>query len=513
MAFYLSEHVMNRFLFVLLVVPTLLFGQNNISEEAAKEVDQGSNLLYSGKPQESINYLKNGAQLWSQAENWEKFYEVQALLLTAYNAVGSTDSAIYLANKALSTINSRLGAESLSEANIHLRIGITHYYKGDIESAIESFTRSAEIKKTRLGPNSPDVAAIYNNLGAMYDDKFNHNQALRYYKRALDIWVRTTGEKTDDVANAYVNIGQAYMYLADYNKAFEYYDKALEVRIAVSGAENTKIVNIYQSYGVLYGLTKEYEKALEYNKKALALIEKIASTSLELIANAHSNIGRIYLDQGRLKSARASYRNALSIFKTAFGPKHPYVAITYNNLAEAYDNKGLYTDAIKNYQKAMVASVIDFNDSIEFKNNPDSHNYLRAIDLLVALSGKASSLKKLYDRTDSTQYLELSQLACAQADTLLTKIRRDRISELDKLTLADYFFKISQQGLINALAFYNIGEDMKYIELAHYFMERNRSNILSSVLYNEKGVFEPSKSAFFSEENDIKSRIDNYRTA
>lgn len=226
-------------------------------------------------------------------------------LSAAFEKNDQSDSAIYLANKALA---------------ISLKL------------------------KYQLG-----ISEAYSNLGNISRHKANYPDALNYYYKGL-----ATDEVIDNKTGALLklgNIGVIYFNQNENSKALEYYDRAQKVAEKMN--DRKAIAHILANKADVYSNLQKIDTALKYYNMAY---ENYRAIDFKRgMSNVLINSGNVYIDKGHSKLALEKYLLALKIVEElkdknqiascllniAFANSQ----LKNNRVAEIYFNKALsYTE-------------------------------------------------------------------------------------------------------------------------------------------------------------------------
>ncbi len=304
----------NGFLFLFLLAPAVLFGDNLLDSlqgllkkdipdtqrvmvyhEIINEVfgaDPDKALLYGDTAyaiSEKKGYLPGlyrSLQFYGRYNFYKAYYKkAQDYFLKAYRVAEKIDDPMYLAR----SINS---------------IGAIYATQGYYDRAAESYD-----KALRIAEQSGDSAAIAmysGNLGTNYRDLKIDSLALKYLYYSIGIRQRIdkrsgTADNLRALASVYNNIAGIFYSKKDWNKALYYDELALEIRKEQN--DNMGIINSLSNISDVYSTMGDYKKAMSLSLEALQLSRKIGM---------REQMRSLYGDLSGLNAKAGDYRAAYS---------------------------------------------------------------------------------------------------------------------------------------------------------------------------------------------------------
>ncbi|MEO1054320.1 MAG: CHAT domain-containing tetratricopeptide repeat protein [Bacteroidota bacterium] len=504
---------MRLILLFLLACPLILKGQEHDTIRAEAMYKKANLLTTKGYYDTAIDQYLKGAEIWLAHGNWERHLWGHVAIVSNYNSAGRLDNADGKALELFPAIADKLGENSQLESLLHLEHGITCYYRSDYDCAIESFIKTAEIREINLGKNHPKVAEAYNNIGIMYDETYNQNQAIRYYQQALRIWQEDPVRHKATIGAVYNNLSIAYGLLSEYQKSLEAARASLKIKKDLHGMQRVETAFAYTAVANALQNLEDYDEALLNYERALDIINVAEDPKSGAVGHTSLSMASLYLIKEDYEKCNDLYDVTLRSFERTYGSNSIWVALTYNGKGDMYYQSEDYEKALDAFQKSLTINISGFSDTTDTFQNPEIKNYLRAEEVLVSMEGKAKIFRALYDQTHDNAYLEATRDIYLRVDGFLSEIRSERTDELDKLRLAESFYSVSLGGLESSLKLLEVKGTDKYLNEAFHFMERNRSNILSSILFNKNaGLPDELIDTYLKEEKEIRANLSNYRS-
>jgi serine phosphatase RsbU (regulator of sigma subunit)/tetratricopeptide (TPR) repeat protein len=281
-------------LLLLLIFPTLVFGQNFTPEE-----------------QFEIDSLQ---ALTSSPTSHDTSVASAYLKLSGILYVSNLDTMIPLCNKAIAACERGLAADSTKrvkdkllnvQSGAYNNIAFVYMSTGKIDEALEYLIKSLDMVK-KLG-NKKDIATGINNLGYIYNNQGHVNKALKYYHQSLAIEEELNN--TTGIATSLNNIGSLYKDQDDNERALEYYQRSLVLLMELKDKKG--IASSYNNLGAIYAEQGDEAKALSHYFKSLSIQREIGNKEGE--SNCLNSIGYAYSERESVDSALHYYYQSLSL--------------------------------------------------------------------------------------------------------------------------------------------------------------------------------------------------------
>ncbi|MDO8998402.1 MAG: tetratricopeptide repeat protein [Bacteroidota bacterium] len=333
---------MKKNLFVLLLFPCLLFGQDKTMDSLKLALKNASHDTI------RCNILNQMVEAEPNSNIWPKYNEELKILAEKniaktskplkiyfkhlasaignmgyiYSEQGNSQKALECYQKGLKISEDIDDKESV--AGILNNIGYVYQSQGDISKALDYFQKSVKIQEV-IG-NKEGTANSLTNIGMIYQNQGDIPMALEYYHKSLKTFEE--GGKKEGIAISLNNIGVIYQNLGDYLKALEYFKNSLQIRKEIGDKKGMAQSLLNLAY--IYDIQGNIPSALDFNYKSLKLCEELGNK--EGIANALDQIGTMYKNQGDLHKSLDFYLKSLKI-NEEIGNK--------SGIAEALTNVGI----------------------------------------------------------------------------------------------------------------------------------------------------------------------------
>lgn len=256
----------------------------------------------------------------------------------------------------------------------------------------------------------------------------------------------------------------------------EYYRKSLEIRLDLLGEKHTDVAASYNNIGIVYHEQLEYDKSLEHYKKSLKI--KLA----------------------------------------ILGEKHSLIASSYNNIGNFYKEKSEYEKALDYYHKGASACLQNYFDIENVYSTPVIKDYLSWNELLKSLQAKAKifadTTKNLKGFSGTLQNLNRQKIALLHyqaCDTLIGQMRKTITTLSDKLILGKSAAVVYERAINVCMQLTHLAdkkEAEEYRQLAFYFSEKNKSQVLLQALSGQEAQkFAGIPDSLLEKEHTLKSDI------
>lgn len=375
--------------------------------------------------------------------------------------------------------------------------GVAYELQNDYQKAIIYTDRALqkELAKPVLARvDSTYVAGYYKNLGTFYFAKGDYTRAKDNYSLAVVYDSRSFDH--DEVIN--YNLGNLYLNLGEYPLAIEYFNRSLQW-FSTDEQNSGNIRNALNGLAVTYREGGDYAKALAYCRESLELAgddQKYASYAI--MGNMYTHLEQPEQALFSLEKAKTFYQRDSFAQRESpvFGSELFRLMGDANLLAQKPEK------ALANYQMALIAVHSSFNDSLNYKANPNLSDVYEPIYFLKALQGKAKALARLEDQQGQWEAsLVCYELVMDWIDTLQVSYA----SEAAQLSWSSEFKTIYEEAIGAALQLYQARQDPSYLDMAFAFSEKSKNAILLERLKASEGrSYAGIPAALLQQEKDLE---------
>ena len=332
---------MRRALFLLLMLPTVLIGQNALLDSLINSKNDtlileaynriGFSTIFNDK--EAARKALTKALQFAKEKDLKYGYNVSLNNFGIYHDVnGASDSARIYFEKSLTY--SRKHQFLIHESSSLNNLGLYSWNNGKYEDALDYFFQALKLSEEMPIDKRNSLDNYLNNIGLIYQEMQLYEKAITYHNKALAI--RIENDNYQGQASSYNNIGICYTDFGDQEKAKASFKAGMEAAIKV----NEKIAYYDNSKGLadIYLVQNQPKVALKLLMESLnrptevALNTKPKIALLESIANAHLELNN---PDESIKYSQLAERE---ISDSELDEKE--LAGVYHLLAKAYFKKG-----------------------------------------------------------------------------------------------------------------------------------------------------------------------------
>lgn len=465
-----------------------------------------------------------------------------------------------------------LDSSSVLYAN-HLNImGLILYKSSQYQRALPIQKKVVELRKELYGSESNSVATILNNISNTYDALGLLNQAYNCVEEGISIRESIYGEKDFRLVSLLMNLGTIYLEIGQYPKSLACFEEALHVLDEAEDEQGNEelTATVYINQAIALKHLGALEESKLSSQQAEKILEKIESEDKNIL------LGDIYLNLVAAGNSSAVNFNNLEksakYYEQSLDEQHPKRVNVANNLAIEYAETGDYSKAreVLNHLIGLIGDNSDFTSHLSNIYNDLADTYLATADFVEAekYNNLALDLQKaLYpdghyrlaytynnlakialDKGDLSKVNDYLDLALSNnqasdlptqgysnyqyyleslllkgrcnstsaalayyevADQLISKLRNELSAVGDKLALADFSYRLSKQAIEACLENRN---DPTAVQLAYYYSEQSKANVLSQLLaINQGKSFAGIPDSLIRKEEELLANIHYYQ--
>jgi len=264
------------------------------------------------------------------------------------------EETLRLAQRALAIREAAHGSQSLPVASAINRLGIVHFYRGELQKTRPLFERALAIREKALGPDHPELALSLNSLAVLLRNLGDYEPARPLHERALAIREKALGPDHPVVADSLNNLALLLHDLGDHEAARPLHERSLAIKEKALGPDHPSVATSLLNLAILHDALGDYEAARPLFERSLAIWEKALGPDHPNVALGLNNLATLRVKLGDYEAARPLYERSLAIWGKALGPDHPNVASSLNNLASLLLELGDYEAARPLHQRALA---------------------------------------------------------------------------------------------------------------------------------------------------------------
>ncbi len=487
---------------ILILIPVFCNAQDSLFLLAERQ-------FQTAQYQEAFQTYKSAGLAFQTDNQLENYAVCNIRMAFCFSRLAAYNQSIELADNTISYVNEVLSGNDFLIAEAYRAQGDALLNIGKNDEA-----REILLKAERLYPPEAEIerAEAFNQLGVIYFNNENRDLALQYLNQALDIRKRNLGNESMEVADTYNNIGLIY---ADEDglQAGIYFNRALKTYERTFGTVHPKVAFTLINLALARSKQGLYSEATDIIDRVVQIWDKIYTDDHPNKSFTTLALSRIYRNQGNFSQALHFQEIALQQYIKLFGDKHPEVANVYFLMGEVHKDLEDYKEAVYAYQQSIFANLPG-QQFTGIEDSPTLANYLNPDILLSALLGKAKALEALhFEKTLKARDLKRAIDTYRVADTLVTEIRKIRVTEKDKIRLGEISRLIYGNGIRLSLVLADQPfHDRKYNEIAFRFCERSKSSVLLEAIQETKAKsFSGIPQNLIDFEDSVKNEIAFYQ--
>lgn len=476
---------------------------------------------------ESYYFLASGQELQGHKElslkNFKESFHIYERLNAAINLVGrpiiaisqtflfqgELDSASHYLNKALVSTNDEFKNNNFP-IMLFQTIGITLFRKGYLNKSAENFAKA--IPYAEAENNLRGLSDIYSSLAAVYYQQGAHELSLQYMHQSFSIVNRTLPASHPVIGGQCNNLGLLYEGIGEYTEAYSYFKQSEKNYIKNFGAYHLNTVIPQANLAKLFNKVGQYDSAIFYAKKALMARIKYSPKDYVNIARSQNLLGLAYYGRAQYDLALEYFERQLDGLKTANLGDLPVTAGSYNDIARTHVALSNLTQALMAYDSSLFTTTALFPENSP-NENPLLDQYQVHEYSIVAITGKASTLSKLYDKNQNLSDLKLALKTYQLADSLIDQTRQSHQQYEDKIAVSRTASQVYEGAINVCLKLEEATADTSYRNLAFYFSEKSKAGALTEALSNLSAKsFGLIPDSVLHYERDIKIDLSFYKS-
>jgi CHAT domain-containing protein/tetratricopeptide (TPR) repeat protein len=449
------------FCFLLYKAPAQV-NYNNVAFSDIEKIHK--NKTISDKQKLSIFYtIKTNCE--KQIMTNDSLYVLTLLKIGEYESAlnNNNDTAINYANRAIE-YNRKVNSKNLTLIS-NYDLGLFYYNQFSYLKALSYFDNTNLLYKKYKGDTYYDVNARWIKA-EIYLETGDYQKTIDESNFGLSV----TAHKKDTLGYTYFLNRKAFalLYKNDLSQSL----KNAETAIALN--KNIDLFELSTSYKIIaraYEANKQFDSALLFYIKSKNNSLRLNNSSL--IAGDFIDLGNFYITLKEYSKADQCYFQALHYTSEMQNNKARSLkeAIVFNNLSETAIKQNNLSNTQKYIQLAFLK--LGINDINITRAQLSNLNDKRLVTYL--LYNTNNYLLHKYLNTKQNAYLKNSLKIALVADSVITQIRHEQLSEESKL----YWRDKTRDLYINAIEACYLDNNASR---AFYFMERSRAALLNDKL-------------------------------
>ncbi len=436
-----------------------------------------------GDYEAAYDLYKQAGDVFLEQEAILSYVESHLEMIDCQLLNGDPFHAKSLAENTLNYVETDVQVSDVVKARSLTFLGLSFLNLGRNDEALEHLNRGEQLFGS---DDTLEKANCFNALGLAYWNNGNKELALQYHEQALGIRRQLSGRDALEVGDSFNNLGLVYLQ-EEPLQALIYFNRAKRIYEDKLGKEDRKTALVLTNMAFANSEQSNYDEAFNLLSEVKDSYDRKFSGLHPNKALVISSIGRVHEQKGDLELALLSQKEALQMYISLFGEKHPEVANTYFLIGKVHQKKSEFRLAVEFYQQSIYANLAG-QTFTGIYDLPELRDYFNADILLSSLQAKAKALEALhFEKTLNTIDLKSSIEAYKLSDGLISIIRRQRLSEQDKLRLGEISKDVYDNGIrLSLLLSEQSLKRREHLETAFEFCERSKSSVLLEAITETK---------------------------
>lgn len=431
------------------------------------------------KVDESLNFYNSALNIDTRTYGTESPEVAQSYsgMAAAYSQKDDFSNAELYFKKAKTIMMSNTRATQMLPA-VCKNLGVLYCSSGRYDDARAEFDYASGLIDSSVDKDWSVAADIYSGYAEMSLQKNELDAAETYINKAIEIKKQLYGEKNIRLSEDYNRLALIYKQRSDLENALTYFKLSGNIIAATYGIKHPDLGGIYNNIVGLYILNDDPEGVEEYYSKALASYSECFGPDNPFSGFIYNNMGKLYMSKSDYQSAENEFNRAIAILSKYYGVLDYKLIDPYVNMASVCMEKKLYEQAVKYYNSALQCNLKDFSTADDIYSVPHFGSFVNGVKLIETLKNRNRALLALYlqkNYSSAAQCVVKSVYAC---DSLINNVRRQILSETDKLQVSEYSFEIYETALSAAYALYINDKQENIVYDAFNIIENSKSALL-----------------------------------
>ena len=488
-------------------------------------------------PDSAKEYFK---QAYDARETNSDLYSLYIWSSDFYAEEGQSDTAIYIAEKAVKFCKTKIKGDTLRLINGQILLGFAYHAKGDVLGAIATYEKALKL----LSNNNNEflLSEAYRLLGWSYELLGDYASAIKYKKQNLKLKLKNRGENDYKTAEAFLWLSGAYDKMGFLNKSLSHLEKAIEIYQSIDSEE--QLVQCYILLSKLKIKTGEYIEAVHiidevlkdrkykyhlpvsYYFSALAYLkldslEKAKSAlkkSMEWESITHDNNSmfesrllnlqcKMLEKESKMDSVRLLLEKSLVNLKASGVKKHLILIQTLNQYIHHCLLDDKLDKALILIDEAILTNSIDA--TIDYK---ESKNVLNLSEMVKTLHMKAEILEKRMTSESKKEVLLEIELLNRYSLDLITAAKMNFASQEDLISQQAPFLETYKYSIEVLIQLFQLTKQNSYLKKVFEVIEKGKSAVLLNSINANRALDFNIPDSLTTVEATLKKQISHLQT-
>lgn len=273
-------------------------------------------------------------------------------LAILYHSQKSYAAAEPLYLRALSIVETAVGASHPRVGVLHKNLGELYRGQGRMLEAAEQFHRAFEITEAQLPAQDPGLIEPLKALAELDFLLGRFDDAVSAQRRVLAILEQSEPQSAGTV-DSLNNLGVIHVSAGRFDEAEPWFRRALEAGEAAWGVEDPRLSRSLVYLADIWRRRLQLAEAESLLGRSLAICGNDPQAEKAELAMALNNLAEVYSSQRSYAKAEELFQRSIGVWERVAGPEDPELATGLYNLAALYRQQQRYDEADALFQKAL----------------------------------------------------------------------------------------------------------------------------------------------------------------
>ena len=301
----------------------------------------------------------------------ELLINLEASVGDYYRHINQYKKATEFLSKALEKTNQSSLSSPMTEATIHLKLGILKSRMKNNEDILQHFKKAIDITHKYYGNEHPFLLTTYKELTKYYSNKRDYETAIEYLDLSVHNQMSHYPRNLSKIAELYHSLAHTYQRSGNDKMSMKSHHLAVDLLIQEKGYYNPRVADMFFCMGSCYG--NQGNSAKFYYSKCLEIREKVLSKNDPKLAQIYEGVALCHHNSGKYGQSTKYYKKALEVYEED-SPKIPWVYFYLGRNALKMGNQDLVNEFFNEAKK--------FSRKIHGENSPNLQQIKKAIESL-----------------------------------------------------------------------------------------------------------------------------------
>ena len=279
-----------------------------------------------------------------------------------YDRLGMLDAAEARSERALAIRRERRGDEHPATLEAANTLAMIYARQSRWDEAEELLEETVEVARRALDPEDRIALLTAAHLAALNRKRGRFDQAESMLVEVIEAQRRTLGPRHADTLGAMDNLALTYVRMGRYGEAEELLRELMRIREELGGADNPKTLQIKANLASLYIDKGEFDAARTMLLELLDQTTRVLGSEHPETRGTGALLSKLYLNLRRYDEAEPLARELLATYRRDLGADHDATLAMMNNLAVVLSETRRFDEAESLYLDGLSLLQAKFGD-------------------------------------------------------------------------------------------------------------------------------------------------------